>query len=158
MQDHEQLIRKFYNAFSNKDYKTMQSCYHPEAVFNDAAFSNLNSQEVKAMWEMLLTSGSDLRIEFRDVKANATTGSCHWEAWYTFSATGRKVHNVIDATFEFKDGKFYRHTDRFNFWRWSRQSLGTAGVLLGWSPMLHNKVRNTAKLRLHKFMEKNSVK
>ncbi len=31
-------------------------------------------------------------------------------------------------TFEFRDGKIYQHTDRFGFWRWSRQALGAAGV------------------------------
>ena len=35
-------------------------------------------------------------------------GSAHWEAWYTFSATGRKVHNVVEANFEFADGRVLR--------------------------------------------------
>ena len=41
----------------------------------------------------------------------AETGRAHWEADYTFSSTGRKVHNVIDATFEFEGGLIRAHRD-----------------------------------------------
>ncbi|HND34234.1 MAG TPA: nuclear transport factor 2 family protein, partial [Myxococcota bacterium] len=60
------------------------------------------------------------------------------------SATGRKVHNIIDAEFEFKDGKILRHRDTFDFWAWSRQALGPAGWVAGWSSVLQNKVRAQA--------------
>lgn len=153
----ETLINKFYTAFQAKDYKTMQSCYHDEAVFSDPAFQNLSSKEVKAMWQMLLTASADLRVEFGRVQSNGTSGKAHWEAWYTFTTTGRKVHNIIDAEFEFKDGKIFRHTDKFGFWRWSRQALGTSGLLLGWTPIVRNKVRETAKRRLSKFLSENKI-
>ena len=42
-------------------------------------------------------------------------GSAHWEADYTFSATKRKVHNVVDARFELRDGLIVKHTDVFDF-------------------------------------------
>jgi hypothetical protein len=147
------LIREFYTAFQQKNYSAMQAAYHAEAVFSDPVFQNLSSKEVKAMWQMLVTAGSDLKIEFRDAVANDQSGTCHWEAWYTFTATGKKVHNIIDATFEFKDGKIYRHEDHFDFWRWSKMALGTPGLLLGWSSYLLNKVRVKARHRLNSFYE-----
>lgn len=150
----EATINKFYTAFQQKDYKTMASMYHPEATFRDAAFDLKSGKEAGAMWKMLVTAGKDLRIEFRDVKADGNTGSAHWEAWYTFSKTGRKVHNIIEAQFEFKDGLIYRHKDHFDFWRWSRQSLGLIGLLLGWSDYLKNKVSTTAMKGLQAFMKK----
>ncbi len=52
MQEKE-LIIKFYTAFQQRDYKTMQDCYHEEAVFLDPVFEDLNATEVKYMWEML---------------------------------------------------------------------------------------------------------
>ena len=130
----------------------MQSLYHPQAHFSDPVFTSLDSPGVKAMWQMLLTAGKDLRITFQDVKAEGRHGSCHWEAWYTFSRTGKRVHNIIEASFEFKDGLILKHQDRFDFWRWSRQALGLPGWLLGWSPLVKNKVRNTASSGLRKFM------
>ncbi len=152
MHPNEALIRKFYTAFQQKDFLTMQSCYHPEASFSDPVFQDLSAAEVKAMWQMLLTGSKDLRVEFSNAAAGDSSGSCHWEAWYTFSRTGRPVHNIIDATMEFRDGLIWRHTDHFNFYRWSRQALGISGILLGWTPVVVNKVRSTARRSLDKFL------
>lgn len=154
MHPHEQLIQRFYSAFQQGDYRTMQECYHEQATFNDPVFQNLSSAEVKAMWQMLVTASTDLKMDFSLVKANDHEGSCHWDARYTFSRTGRAVLNRIDASFEFKDGKIFRHTDSFDLWKWSRQALGATGWLLGWSPLVSNKVRATARKSLDKFMAK----
>ncbi|MCI0750985.1 MAG: nuclear transport factor 2 family protein, partial [Flammeovirgaceae bacterium] len=97
MSEEENLIHTFYNAFQKNDYATMQSCYHKEATFSDPAFQNLNSKEVKSMWQMLITSARDLRIEFSDVRFDGRFGYCYWQAYYTFSRTGRFVHNRIHA-------------------------------------------------------------
>ena len=152
MNTHQQLIERFYQCFQRKDYRGMAECYHPDASFHDEAFHLDNGKEIAAMWHMLCEAGKDLRIEFSGVQADERSGRAHWEAWYTFSRTGRKVHNVIEATFEFRDGKIIRHTDRFSFWRWSRQSLGTTGWLLGWTPFLQKKVQETAMKGLWRFI------
>jgi len=149
MSTDEALITKFYTAFQQKDFLTMQSCYHAEATFSDPVFQSLNSKEVKAMWQMLLTSSKDLKVTFDNVQANC----CHWEAWYSFSRTGRKVHNIIDATFEFKDGLIYRHKDHFNMRKWGRQALGIAGIF----PFVHSKVRATARKSLDKFIQASAL-
>src|SRR2546428_315663 len=81
----------------------------------------------------------------RDSQADDASGQAQWEARYTFSSTGRKVHNVMEAEFQFQGGRIAVHHDHFRFWRWSSQALGTAGLLLGWTPMVHNKVRATAR-------------
>jgi hypothetical protein len=98
--------------------------------------------------------GADVwRLSWRDVQADATTGSAHWDAHYRFSATGRLVDNSIDARFTFTpDGLIATHRDSFPFWTWSRQALGTPGLLLGWTPMLRNKVRATAAANLANFL------
>jgi hypothetical protein len=51
-------------------------------------------------------------------------------ARYTF-ATGRVVHNVIEARFALRDGLIVQHVDSFGFWRWSRQALGPLGLARG---------------------------
>lgn len=146
------ILSKFYTAFQSKDYETMAALYHPEAKFKDPAFELDSGKAIGAMWKMLITSGKDLQISFSELNGTEDSGSAHWEAWYTFSRTGRKVHNRIEARFEFKDGLIYRHTDHFNFWRWSRQALGLTGWLLGWTSFLKNKVHGTAMSSLRKFM------
>jgi ketosteroid isomerase-like protein len=140
----EDTIRRFYSAFQKRDAATMAACYAPDVRFSDPVFTDLRGGDAGAMWKMLCERGKDLKIEFSGVSADGAIGRAHWEAWYTFSTTGRKVHNVIDAEFEFRDGLIVTHTDRFDLYRWSRQALGVAGVLLGWSPLLQNKVRAMA--------------
>ena len=152
MTDNAALIRQFYAAFEQKDYATMQSLYHDDASFSDPVFQRLNAAEVRAMWEMLINAGVDLKVSFGGIRVDEVFGMCRWEARYTFSRTGRKVHNIIDASFEFKDGKILVHQDTFDFWRWTRQALGMPGILLGWTPFMRNKVRATARNGLKKFM------
>ena len=63
------------------------------------------------------------------------------------------VLNRIDGEFSFNpQGLIIKHRDRFDFWTWSRQALGTPGLLLGWTPMLRKKVRATAAGNLAKFL------
>lgn len=154
MHPNEALLTKFYGAFSKRDYAAMGACYHDDATFDDPAFPGLDAKGVRSMWHMLCERGKDLELTFSDIKADDTAGSAHWEADYTFSATGRKVHNVIDAAFEFKDGLIVRHVDTFSFWTWSRQALGAPGLLLGWTPFLKNKVQSQAGAGLRAFMAK----
>lgn len=153
MNANEQLIHHFYTCFKNKDYKGMQACYADDATFSDAVFKNLNSSQVKAMWQMLISKGKDMRIEFGQISADEKTGKAHWDAYYTFSSTGKKVINKIDASFEFENGKIVKHTDDFNFYTWAKQALGTTGLLLGWTGFLKNKIQTTAMQNLEKFMK-----
>ena len=154
MHVNEMLIRNFYEAFDRKDYSVMQGSYHPAAVFTDPVFGDLTAAQVKAMWKMLALSATDLSIRFDGVRAGDDAGECRWEAWYTYPATGRRVHNVITATFRFRDGKIIAHRDRFDFWRWARMALGTPGLLLGWTPYLSRVVRKKARGNLERSMGK----
>ena len=146
------LIETFYSSFQAKDYTGMIACYQPDVHFSDPVFTNLKGNQAKAMWHMLCERGRDLTLEYNQVQATDTTGRAHWEARYTFSASKRPVHNIIDATFEFQDGKIIKHTDVFNLWRWTRMALGPAGVLLGWTPIIQNRVRQTARQGLDAFI------
>jgi ketosteroid isomerase-like protein len=157
MSDHAQLVERFYTAFAAGDPAGMSACYHPEVTFQDPAFGVLKGWRAAAMWHMLTSRSTDLRLEHSAVQADEETGAAHWEAWYTFSATGRSVHNVIDAAFTFQDGRIHTHTDTFSFWRWSRQALGMPGIFLGWSSFLNQKVQRTANAGLEQWIEKHEA-
>lgn len=154
MTPNEALIHQFYTAFQQKDVNTMQNSYDDQAIFNDAVFINLDAQQVRAMWQMLLSRSEDMTMTFSKVKEDGDKVTAHWEAHYTFTATGKKVVNKIDAEFEIKDGKIIRHRDTFNFHKWARQAFGSGGLLLGWTNVFKEKVRQTAKKKLDDYMLK----
>ena len=143
------LIETFYTAFQKRDAATMISCYHNDIVFNDPVFGQLKGDNVKAMWMMLCQNANDLEIEFSEIQASLKKGSVHWEAWYIFSKTGKRVHNIVEASFEFNDSKIINHTDNFNLHKWAAQALGIKGKLLGGTKFFQNKIQ----LQTHKTLQ-----
>jgi hypothetical protein len=157
----EDTIQRLYQAFARLDAETMAGCYAPDARFDDEAFSLRGAREVGGMWRMLCEAtrakGADVwKLSWRDVQADGSTGRAHWDAHYRFSTTGRLVDNHIDSEFRFTpEGLIAEQRDRFDFWAWSRQALGAPGLLLGWTPMLRNKVRANAAKNLANYLAKN---
>lgn len=149
--EHVELIRSFYDAFGRRDAEAMAACYHAEVQFSDPVFPELHGEHAGNMWRMLCGRADDLRIEASDIHARGSSGGAQWQAWYTFSATGRRVHNCVSASFQFRDGKIIEHHDVFGFWKWTRMALGAPGVLLGWTPLVKNKVRKQAAASLAEF-------
>ena len=147
-------IERFYAAFAKLDADTMAACYASDAQFDDEAFSLRGREQIGGMWAMLCNATKAKGRDVWKLEVSAITErSAHWDATYRFSATGRMVLNRIDAEFEFdRAGLITRHRDRFDFWRWSRQALGTPGLLLGWSPLLRAKVRAQAAKNLQRFI------
>lgn len=149
----EQLIERFYTAFAKGDAEEMVACYHAEVEFQDPAFGKLNSEEVKAMWRMLLErSKGDLTVKFGDIHKDGDQILTKWEATYFFGPERRKVINNIQAEFGFKEGLIFRHRDTFDLWKWSRMALGWKGWLLGWTPLMRNKIQAQSKGLLKRFM------
>ena len=159
MHPNEQTLEAFYSAFARLDPNGMAPCYAPEATFEDEVFTLKGRDEVMGMWRMLCEAtkakGADVwKLDYSGVSADASKGRAHWDAHYRFSATGRIVDNSIDARFDFGPGGLIaRHRDSFDFWRWSRQALGTPGLVLGWTPMLRAKVRARAAGNLRRYLD-----
>ena len=156
--ENKELITKFYTAFQNKDALAMLSCYHPDIVFSDPVFGKLKEVRARGMWQMLCKASKDLKIAFDQVETNNEEGKAHWEAYYTFSQTGRKVHNNIDAHFKFKDGLIIEHNDVFNLKKWAGQALGFKGKLLGGASFFKNKIQEQVNRKLDKYILENEVK
>ena len=158
MHPNAQTLTMFYTAFAALDPDAMATCYADDVAFDDEVFSLRGKAEVMGMWRMLCEAtrakGRDVwKLEFSAIEADAAQGHAHWDAHYRFGATGRMVLNHINGVFSFNpQGLITRHRDRFNFWSWSRQALGTPGLLLGWTPFLRNKVRAQALVNLRRFL------
>jgi ketosteroid isomerase-like protein len=147
-----ELIERFYEAFGRCDGIAMSACYQDDAHFHDPAFGDLHGPEVGAMWRMLTSRATDLRIELHEREADEESGTGHWIARYTFS-TGRPVINDIRATFRFADGLIADHVDDFDFRRWARQALGPSGHLVALLPPLRSTARRKARGQLDDFIK-----
>jgi ketosteroid isomerase-like protein len=145
------VIEHFYEAFARRDHAVMAACYTPSARFADPVFPSLVGAEIGTMWQMLCERAKDLRIEHGPVHAEGDRARVHWEAWYTYSATGRRVHNRIAAAFVFDRGRISRHDDVFDLYAWARQALGLKGALLGWAPPGQRAIRAQAARSLERF-------
>jgi limonene-1,2-epoxide hydrolase len=152
MHPNAELVKTFYSCFQQQDGKGMASCYHDNIQFSDPVFPDLRGSAAGAMWKMLCSQAKGFELSFRDIQADDTIGKAHWEAKYDFPATNRRVHNRIEAVFQFQDGKIIQHRDTFSFWKWSFMALGPIGLILGWSPIIRKKVQQRAFRGLDKFI------
>ncbi len=150
------IIETFYESFQKLNAEEMVRCYHDDIVFEDPAFGILKGERACNMWRMLCKSqeGKDFKLTYTNVETNESKGSAVWEAFYIFSKTGRKIHNVVQSEFTFKDGKIITHVDDFDLYKWSKQALGFKGAVLGKTLFFKNKVRHNTNVMLNKFEEK----
>ena len=146
------LVERFYQALDAHEADRLVACYAPDVAFSDPVFPDLRGDQARAMWRMLCERGRDLRVVVSGIEADDARGRAHWDASYTFSATGRPVLNRIDARFTFRDGLIATHADRFDLWRWAGMALGARGRVLGWAPPVQAAIRRQAAASLRAFM------
>jgi ketosteroid isomerase-like protein len=145
----EALIRSFYASFVRADAAGMAAVYAPEIRFTDPVFPLLSGSAPADMWAMLCESAP--KITFKGIRAGARYGVAHWEARY--EVLGRPIHNVIEASFEFRQGKIVRHVDSFSFTAWSRQAYGRALTKVA-ERLLLGTTRLVARRQLKSFQKK----
>jgi ketosteroid isomerase-like protein len=148
------VAERFYSAFAARDWRAMGALYADDARFSDPAFVDLDAVEVRAMWRMLISRGTDLKLHYRVLNETVDSAQVHWTARYTFTQTGRPVVNEIDARLQLRDGNIVRHVDVFDFHRWARQALGAPGLLLGGTPFFRRKVQAKARAGLRQYMQR----
>jgi len=130
MHPNSQLLDRLFKGLDRHDHCAMASCYRPDAMFRDIAFDLRGSQQIHAMWHMICET--DIRATFHVVHADDFAGRVQLCDDYTFSSTGRKVHNVIESHFRFSDRLIVDHRDSCDARVWAKMALGGAsGFLAG---------------------------
>jgi ketosteroid isomerase-like protein len=149
----EATIQALYAALDRHDGDAAAACYTDDAVFEDPAFGRLEGGAVKDMWRMLAERSDDLAVTLGDhgVAEDGRSGWAHWSATYTFTDTGRKVRNEIDARYTFSGGLISEQVDAFPLRRWGAQALGTKGAVLGLTPLLSRGVQKQARSNLDRY-------
>jgi ketosteroid isomerase-like protein len=150
--DNAAVIQRLYEALDNQDGEAMAACYTADARFTDPVFVDLEGREVGAMWRMLCERSDDLSVDLVEHGAEGDDGWARWIADYTFTQTGRHVTNDVRAAMRFRDGLIAEHRDGFSLHRWTRQALGTPGLMLGWTPLVQRPVRRRARESLDEFL------
>ena len=71
--DNKAIIERFYSAFQQLDYKTMNNCYSEDIIFSDPVFQILKGDEVRSARDFVDkvgsasgTSGKPYMIRFKD--------------------------------------------------------------------------------------------
>jgi ketosteroid isomerase-like protein len=149
------LATRFYESFQLRNPKGMAECYHEQIVFEDPAFGVLKGNEAAAMWAMLCNQAKDLKITFQILEETSSGSKVKWIADYTFSKTGRKVHNIIEATMVYQAGKIIQHTDHFDLKKWAKQAMGWKGVLLGGTDFFKRKLQAQTRKLLERYISRN---
>ena len=151
------LVTRLYEAFQRGDGEAMAACYTETATFRDPVFRlGPDAPGPGHMWRMLTSQAKDLEVRFSDIREEGGIIRAHWEADYTFSATGKKVFNVIEATIRVEDGLIVDHTDDFDLTKWTRMAFGVLGWCIGWTSFFQNKIRAEAAKNLDKWLSRNS--
>ena len=148
------VAQRFYDAFTVRDWYTMSLLYAEHATFSDPVFPLLNAKGTRLMWQMLLSRAENFEVDVEILEDSAARTRVNWVARYIFTATGRPVTNRVQTQMQLVAGKIVRHEDKFSFWSWSAHALGAKGALLGWTPLVRNKVRAQAAASLQDFARK----
>lgn len=154
MEKNKDIAQQFYDAFIQKDGMTMAACYHDQVIFEDPAFGELHGKDAGDMWNMLCANATDLRISYEVLSATPHETTVKWQAWYTFSQTGKPVHNIVTASMQFKDGKIVDHRDHFDLHRWAIQAMGWKGWMIGGMPFFRKKLQQQTHRLLLSYQQK----
>ena len=154
----DKVVLEFYRAFQALDAEAMVACYHSDIVFEDPAFGKLKGEHAGNMWRMLCASqkGKDFKVNHFSLESNEGETLHHWTADYVFSKTNRRVHNSVDASFKFSDGKIIEHVDSFSMHNWAKQAFGLKGFLLGGTSFFQKKLQAQTNGMLAKFEQKHT--
>ena len=145
---------QFYSAFQRLDAEAMVACYQPDAQFEDPAFGVLHGEDIFWMWRMLCANATDFELRFEILEQNDSYARVYWEAEYTFSRTGRRVHNRITAAIDLENGLIKRHIDSFNLRAWAGMALGWQGKLLGGTAFFKRKLHQQTQHTLARYRAK----
>lgn len=128
MHPNEQLLTNLFQCLNAHNASGIAACYREDATFQDIAFRLRNKKQIHAMWDMICSPNkkglSDIKATVQELTANDSTAHAVVIEDYTYRDNGRKVHNKITSTFEFRDGRILKQEDRCDPVSWANQAIG----------------------------------
>ena len=128
MHPHTEVLTRLFTALDRHDHEAMAACYAENASFRDIAFKLEGRTRIHAMWHMICDG--DIKTTFKIDEVDDRTAFVTVVDDYTFRAKGRKVHNVIQSRFRFKDGAIVEQQDSCDSRQWASMAIGGVGGFL----------------------------
>ena len=142
----EETIQRLYESVKRGRPEEAAECYCDDATYRDIAFDLKGKDDIAAMWRLVCSRG--VEVEFEDIRTEGDQVKGHWVFDYDFHGTN-PVHNEMDSTFTFRNGKIFVHHDEASRWRWATQALGyPKGALVTVFPFI---LRRQARGELERF-------
>jgi ketosteroid isomerase-like protein len=123
----ELTVQRLYESVKQGDAAAAAECYCDDAQYRDRAFDLKGKPDIAAMWRLVCSRG--VKVDYSDIRTEGSKVKGHWVFDYKFHGT-RPVHNEMNSTVEFRDGKILVHHDDGNRWEWAKQALGTPKAAL----------------------------
>jgi hypothetical protein len=150
------LIDRLFTALTEHQPDTIASCYHPDASFEDIAFRLRGRGEIHDMWRMICLGGSEIVATYEILQADENTARVRLVDDYKFGKDKRRVVNVIDSRFAFRDGLIVEHHDTCDPRAWGAAALGgVPGFIAGRVPFVR---RFMAGMKLKKFLREHPAR
>jgi ketosteroid isomerase-like protein len=148
----EGTAQRLYESIKRGDAATATECYCDDATYQDIAFDLKGKENIAAMWRLVCSR--EVKVEYGDIRTEGSKVKGHWVFDYKFHGTN-PVHNEMNSTFTFRDGKIATHHDSASRWKWAKQALGIPkGALVTVLPFI---LRIQAKKELEASKAKEKV-
>ncbi|KAF9030969.1 hypothetical protein BDZ89DRAFT_1112004 [Hymenopellis radicata] len=120
------VVTKYIEAHKALDLASMHECQANDYVFSDPAFPDSDTKASKAMWAFFIKNRekNKMKVTYGEVKGSGLIWDADYVVDYVFN--GRPVVNHIHAhlTLDEAGEKISKQEDSFDFYAWTRQSLG----------------------------------
>lgn len=144
MMNDKELIIRFMEAFTVRNFSAMKELYSRDVQFFDPLFGYLSDEAVVEMWQFRYAACSDFKLTFD--RYNDEGDGYHTCLYCVQYKWGNKAHQsvkqYVKAYFRISDNKIIEHSDGYSLHQWCSQRFGWTGNLLGWNRFYQQSIKN----------------
>ncbi len=144
MSNQLELVKDYYQALNNGDYKKLSKLYHKKASYNDPIFS-FQGKEILALWYTSTRPEMNMKAVIHAIEEEKDVVKTEWTVSYTIPTLKKRISLNEIGVFRFEENKIIAHSDDYSFYDWCKQAFGLIGVVFGWSNWLKQKVQRQAR-------------
>ena len=123
--NNEEIIKRYYKAWINKNLEDLKIIYDKKVIFNDPGFKNLNYEKIIKMWMIWFNKGTNKSIDaqYEIIESKNDIVKSKVVIKYNFGKKENPVTNYISTNFKIRDGKIINQLEKFDFIKWFNQAF-----------------------------------